>query len=205
MSSIRWRRVVSLALLWLAIVLTYTGVVLFIAPQGRIAYWTDWHLLGLDKHQLGAIHTISAFSFVILGVLHTWYNWKPIVNYLKDRAQRLRVATPEMILATLLVLVLVVGSGLSLPPFVQIIDAGEDAKAWWEEREGSPPFGHAELASLDKIAKRLGLEPALAVEILQDEGFVVESASETLEEIAVASDSSPARIYQLMQELSELQ
>jgi hypothetical protein len=31
------------------IVLALTGIVLFIMPHGRVAYWTDWRFLGLTE------------------------------------------------------------------------------------------------------------------------------------------------------------
>jgi hypothetical protein len=195
MRQLNWRRVVSLSLLLLAAVLTVTGLVLYVAPAGRIAYWSDWHLLGLDKEQLGAIHTTSSFAFVVLGWLHTWYNWKAIVGYLRDKARKLRVLTPEMIAASVLVGVLVVGTGLSWPPFAQVMDAGAAAKDWWEEREGSPPYGHAELSSLATIAGKLGLEPQAAAAALRADGWVVEGPDSSLLDIGRHNDRSPAALY----------
>ncbi len=200
MKRFRLRRVVSLSLMLLAAVLTYTGIVLYIAPHGRVAYWSDWHLLGLDKDQLGAIHTTSALSFVILGLLHTWYNLKPIIAYLKDESRRLRVLTPELLAACVLVAAVVIGTGLSLPPFAQVVEVGETAKSWWEEREGSPPYGHAELTSLATMAGKLGLEPAEATGILEAAGWVETDPQRSLLDIGRASDRSPATLYKLLTE-----
>jgi hypothetical protein len=199
MKALQWRRVVSLALLLLAAVLTFTGVMLYISPTGRIAHWSHWSLLGLDKGQLESIHTVSSFAFVILGWLHTWYNWKPILAYLKDKARRLRVATPEMIVASVLVFVLVVGSGASLPPFVQVMDAGDAIKDWWEEREGSPPWGHAELASVKTVAGKLGMEVEDAVAALESEGWVVDSPKASLLELSHQDSRSPAALYRVLE------
>ncbi len=33
------------------IAMVMTSVILYIVPQGRIAYWSDWRLLGLSKEQ----------------------------------------------------------------------------------------------------------------------------------------------------------
>ncbi len=205
MQKLRWRRVVSLALLLLGVVLTYTGVVLYLAPSGRIAYWTDWQLLGLDKDQLGSIHTNVAFATVILGVLHTLYNWKAVVSYLRNKARQLRIATPEMIAASALTLLLVVGSALSWPPFAQVMDAGEAVKDWWEEREGTPPYGHAELSSLATVAKKLGMEPGQAAVRLRDEGWVVTDASTSLLDIARENDRSPAALYAVLHDRPQTQ
>ena len=37
-----------------AIVLT-SGVILYVTPQGRVAHWTGWTLLGLGKEQWRAL------------------------------------------------------------------------------------------------------------------------------------------------------
>ncbi|MFH1468082.1 MAG: DUF4405 domain-containing protein [Pseudomonadota bacterium] len=199
MPRLQIRRVVSLSMLLVGLVLALTGLVLYIAPAGKIAYWSDWHLLGLDKEQLGAIHTITSFTFVILGVLHTWYNWKAIVSYLKDKARRLRVFTPEMVVAVVLTLLLTVGSALSWPPFAQVMDLGAAVKDWWEEHEGSPPYGHAELASLSSTARKLDVPVAQASAALSAAGFSVADPSQTLQEIARAHHTSPAAVYAVIQ------
>jgi hypothetical protein len=199
MKNLRLRRVVSLSMLLIAAVLTYTGVMLYIAPQGRVAYWTDWQLLGLSKEQLGGIHTTCSFLFVALGLLHTWYNWKPIVNYLKNKSKQLKVVTPDMVVASVLVTLFVVGTGLGLPPFQQIVDVGEAIKDWWEEREGSPPYGHAELSPLESLTGRMGWDTQACLGFLDERGLVIGGARETLGDIAAANGMSPAQLFALME------
>lgn len=84
-----------------------------------MAYWTDWHLLGLTKEQLTAVHTTNSFLFVVMGLLHTYYNWKPIKSYLKNKAKQLRVFNGNSVAASLLVGVFAVGSVLDIPPMAQ--------------------------------------------------------------------------------------
>ena len=43
------RKITSLTALISFIFLVLTSVVLYIVPQGRVAYWSDWHLWGLTK------------------------------------------------------------------------------------------------------------------------------------------------------------
>ena len=45
------RSLIAFLVTWAFAVLTVTGIVLYIVPQGRIAYWTHWSLAGLDKEQ----------------------------------------------------------------------------------------------------------------------------------------------------------
>ena len=43
------RRITSLTALLTFILLILTAVILYIVPQGRIAYWANWQLWGLSK------------------------------------------------------------------------------------------------------------------------------------------------------------
>jgi len=199
MRSFQLRRAVSLSLMLLAAVLTYTGIVLFIAPHGRVAYWTDWHFLGLDKDQLAAIHTTCSLLFVALGLIHTWYNWKPITTYLKNKARQLRVFTREMVAAAVLVLLFVAGSALGLPPFQQVIDLSEAIRSGWEEREGGPPYGHAELTPVGTLARRMGWDEAGCRAVLQENGLVVEGERSSIADIAQAYGRTPAEVFTLLE------
>ena len=89
------RKTTSLTLLLSFIVLILTSLVLYVVPEGRVAYWSDWRWLWLSKSQWGDIHTNSGFLFLVAGLLHLLYNWKPIVSYLKNRAKRVRLFTPD--------------------------------------------------------------------------------------------------------------
>ena len=42
-----------------------TSIILFITPQGRVAYWADWRLMGLTKTDWGNIHIVVGFLFLI--------------------------------------------------------------------------------------------------------------------------------------------
>ena len=70
---------------WAFLVATVTGVVLYIVPQGRIANWVDWQLLGLLKEDWGNIHLVFGAIFIAGGALHLYFNWKPFTNYLAER------------------------------------------------------------------------------------------------------------------------
>ncbi|MCK4782139.1 MAG: DUF4405 domain-containing protein, partial [Desulfobacteraceae bacterium] len=37
---------------------TISGIILYVAPPGRIANWTNWTIWGLNKEEWAAIHTI---------------------------------------------------------------------------------------------------------------------------------------------------
>ncbi|HYN38594.1 MAG TPA: DUF4405 domain-containing protein [Rhodospirillales bacterium] len=63
-----------------AIILLISGVVLFIAPSGRIASATQWALLWLDKDGWVNLHNVFAILFVAGLIWHLVFNWKPLSN-----------------------------------------------------------------------------------------------------------------------------
>ena len=120
--KMRLRRVASLTAFLSFIALLFTIIVLYITPHGRIAYWSDWHLLGLDKTQWTNLHINIGVLFLLSILVHTYYNWKPITSYLRDKARRLKVFTGAFNLSALFLIVFALGTLFSLPPFSWVID-----------------------------------------------------------------------------------
>jgi hypothetical protein len=63
------------------LIMTVSGIVAFIVPHGRIAYWTDWRFFGLTKNNWGDIHVIGCALFLIAGGFHIYFNWRPLTSY----------------------------------------------------------------------------------------------------------------------------
>ena len=45
------RRITSLTASLAFVLMLVTSLILFITPQGRVAYWADWRLWGLTKRE----------------------------------------------------------------------------------------------------------------------------------------------------------
>ena len=115
------RRVTSLTALLSFILLLITIIVLYIVPQGRVAYWADWRLWGLTKSQWGNIHINVGLLFLLSIFLHIYYNWKALLNYLKDKAKNLKVLTREFNVALVLLCLFGVGTYLEVAPFAWVL------------------------------------------------------------------------------------
>ncbi len=70
------------------VVLIFNSIVLYIAPEGRVAYWSDWRFWGLTKSQWGDQHITIGFLFLAAGLLHVFNNWNLILAYLKNKARK---------------------------------------------------------------------------------------------------------------------
>ena len=83
----RGRAFTSLCSLVSFILLLLTAIILYIEPHGRVAYWTKWNFLGLEKDQWGNIHLFSGLLFLVAGGFHLYYNWKPLIGYLSGKIE----------------------------------------------------------------------------------------------------------------------
>ena len=194
------RKVTSLTALTTFILLLLTSVVLYIVPAGRVAYWSDWTLLGLSKGQWEDLHLNLGIAFLLACVLHLYYNWRPLISYLKNRIGKLRFFTGESVLALLITLIFALGTLLAVPPFSTIVDFSDRIKDQAAQRYGEPPYGHAELSSLNDFTRRVRLDLDGSLAALQAAGIKVESPEQTLLEISRANRISPREIHRIIRD-----
>jgi hypothetical protein len=170
--------------------------VLYIIPHGRVTYWTFWRLLGLQKQDWEALHTIFGFLMVLLGIWHIFLNWKSLKNYFLRK--KTVVFSKEFWIAGGITFAIAVLILLNVPPFSTIIELEESIKTSWEKKVPTPPVPHMELFSLSRVAKFLNVPETKLAEILKGAGIKVSSFKETLKEVAEKNHSSPAQIYNLI-------
>jgi AraC-like DNA-binding protein len=193
------KKFTSLTMLLTMLIMTYTGIVLFITPPGRVAYWANWELLGLNKEQYGQIHSTFMLLFVIATILHVYYNWKPLVSYMKNSAKELIIFTKEMIAATVLVLVVLIGTLYEISPFSTFLNFGESVKESWEKDLGTAPYSHAELSSLKNFCSKMGYDLDKSQNLLSQNGIKFE-LSQSLSNIASENHISPKKIYDILKQ-----
>jgi hypothetical protein len=180
-----------------------TSVILYITPYGRVAYWSDWHLWGLNKTQWGELHLNLGLLMLIAGLLHLYYNWRPLLAYIKNRARKINIFSPNSLIALFLTLVVGVGTYFQLPPLATIINFGTQIKDAASITYGEPPYGHAELSSLAMFANKMDLDLAKALELLRQEGIVVENEKQLLVDIAKTNKLVPKQVYDIIKSASE--
>ncbi len=200
MGNLRFRRVVSLTSLTAFALLSLSGIVLYLTPQGRVAYWADWRLWGLGKEAWTSVHINLALLFLVASGFHLYENWGPLTAYLKDRRKRLVLFTGEFTLSLALAGIFAAGTLAVMPPFSTVLSLGDAIKARHAEVHGEPPYGHAELSTLTAFAKRTGLDPDRALALLRSEGLAGVSGDATLLSMAEANGLSPQQLYELIRE-----
>ena len=180
------------------LVLILNSVILYVVPEGRVAYWADWKFFGLTKGDWSAQHTTVGVLFLIAGLLHIYFNWKPIVAYMKNRARQVKVFTASFNVALVLTVIFVVGTYYNIPPMSTILEISDSFKDSASDTYGEPPYGHAESSSLKMFTKRENLDLEKSIALLREEGVTVEGPQDTLKAIAKTNNRSPQQIYEII-------
>ena len=192
------RKITSLTALLAFILVLLTSVILYIVPQGRVANWADWRLWGLTKEQWGNIHIVNGLLFLLSLFLHIYYNWRPIVSYMKNKAKELKIFTKEFNIALGFTLVFTFGTLVEVPPFQWVIDLSGSIKDAAAVKYGEPPYGRAELSTLKTFAKKQGFDLNENMANLKNAGVKFESEKQTLKDISRQNNVSPQQVYLVM-------
>ena len=197
------RKITSLTATLAFILMVITSIILYIVPQGRVAYWADWRMGGLTKTQWGDIHINVGLLFLLSLGLHIYYNWKPLMAYLKDRAKQMKVFTPAFNVALVVCVLTVSGTLFMVPPFSWVLGFNAALKDAGAEIYGEPPYGHAELSTLNAFAKKMDIDPVASLQRLQRAGLQVTDGKQTLQALAAINKTTPKALYAVMAAIEE--
>jgi len=187
-----------MTLVWSLIVLTLNSIVLYVVPEGRISNWAVWKFWGLTKHDWSAQHTTVGFLFLFAGIVHIYLNWKPIMNYMKNKAKQFRLFSGASTVGFVLTLIFVVGTYYHVPPIITIVDFSEQIKEGAASKYGDPPYGQAQSSSLQGFASRMGLDLQKSIELLGAAGIQVTDEKEMIQDIAKRSGNTPQQVYDII-------
>jgi hypothetical protein len=177
------------------LVLTVTGIVLFITPPGRIANWSDWRLLGFSKSQWQTVHTVFSFIFVIAASFHLFFNWKVILGYVARKFREGINKRRELAAALTVGVIIFVMAADNIAPFGTLMAWGEELKNSWSTPSTEPPVPHAELLTLTKLSEELHLPADQLIAGLTASGLVPDSAGMTVRDLARKYGLTPKQVY----------
>ncbi len=192
------RKITSLTMLISFVLCILTSIVLYIAPHGRVAYWSNWRLWGLSKTQWSELHLNLGILLLLAGLMHIYYNWKPITAYLKNKAKQMKVFTVDFNIALIVAFVVSIGTYFQIPPMSTIINISESIKNSAAIKYGEPPYGHAELSSLKMFAKRVDFDLSRSIELLRQAKLKFKNETQTINEIAKENNLTPNQVYEII-------
>ncbi|MEE4254233.1 MAG: DUF4405 domain-containing protein, partial [Desulfuromusa sp.] len=154
------RKITSLTALISFVLLMVTSIILYIVPAGRVAYWSDYRLWSLSKEDWGAVHINLGVLLLISILLHVYYNWTPMISYMKNKSKQLRIFTPDFNVSLIVTLVVFFGTLAGIPPMSSVINFGAAISEKANLYYGEPPYGHAELSPLADFADKVKVDLA---------------------------------------------
>ncbi|OPX35369.1 hypothetical protein B1H10_01435 [candidate division KSB1 bacterium 4484_188] len=185
---------VSFAITFIGIIIALTGIVLYFAPPGRVAYWVEWKFLGLTKENWQAVHTIFAFIFVVAAGFHLYYNWVIFLSYLKSKVQAGIKMKRELGWASALTGLILVLTIASVPPFSSVMDLGEYLSDSWSSQETEPPIPHAELMTVKEFAETTKQDLKTILQKLNREGLQGVDSLAVIGDIAKMNNLTPQEL-----------
>lgn len=186
------------------VVMALSGVIAYIMPHGRIAYWTDWHFWGLTKTQWANMHIIASLLFLVVGGFHIYFNWTPLKKYFVGKlAGSLRFGR-ELALAVVLTLAICLSGVLPYAPFSLVFDFNDYVKAAWVSGpDQEPPFGHAEELALSVFCKKTRIPLDQAMDAMREKGIKIDNAKQSFGDIAKANGTTPAELFVVIKHLEK--
>jgi len=182
------RKWIDLLLFYSTVIIIISGIVLYIMPHGRVAYFTGWSFLGLDKDNWGDLHVIFGLFMAIVIIWHIVLNWKTMKKYLFQK---------ESLIALAITAIISLGAIFSIQPFKSIIDLEENIKNSWEEAKVDIPMAHAELLSISELSQKLNIPLKQATTNLKNAKIKFD-INQTLKTIAKNNNTTPNKIYEII-------
>ncbi|MCP5516436.1 MAG: DUF4405 domain-containing protein [Verrucomicrobiales bacterium] len=197
-AAFQWRAMISVLVAFAFALMIVTGVVLYIAPPGRVANWTDWSILALRKGEWAAMHISFGAVFLVAGIIHLIFNWRPLVGYFKRRLTRQIGLRAEWAVAVGLGVVILAGTKADLPPFGTLAALGEELKERWDRPAERAPIPHAELLTVAQLAEQAKVDVEAAAARLRAGGIQDFTPDTVVRDLAAQSGLAAQRIYEIM-------
>ncbi len=124
------------------LVLLFSGIALYVAPNCRVADSIGWRFCFLDKESLESLHITFSLAFIVLSVVHVLYNWKALVSYLRNGFGVFAGLNRAVVITVAVTIVLFLMAVFRVPPVGWLHGAHERIKFSWgagsAERDGVP-------------------------------------------------------------------
>ncbi|MCG8410070.1 MAG: DUF4405 domain-containing protein [Bacteroidales bacterium] len=150
-----WQIFISIALLLSFLLVLFSGIVLYIAPEGSLSRWISWDILGLTKKQWEYQHTVFTFIFAILCILHAFkINWSLFLSYFITNKKTI-TNHREIIVSIILVIGIFIGTIFQVNPLKQIIRYGNSISDSHAKNVVRPDFPDPEKLSLEQFSETI--------------------------------------------------
>ena len=192
------RPFISILLLLSFLLLAFSGLMLYLRPEGSLARWTGWNILGINKKGWEGIHTIFCVLFLAVTSIHIFFNWKPILHYLSRKISSKKGFHTELAAAAALVVLIFTIAVLQIPPASKILEWRSAIKDGSLMVEIQPPEPDFEKRSLREISDFLGVSVDYVLRILYTKGIKLAAPDDSLQKVADINNRSPQNLFNII-------
>ncbi len=203
----KWKTFYSFGLFLCFFIILISGLMLYIAPPGRVAHWINWQMLGFDKDMWQTQHTVFSYVFAILAIFHIFSaNWRAFKSYISSKKQPGLNRKNEFFISFLVIALIFAGNTFFVTPFSNVMNFGDNFYERISSWNKTAPIPYTEKFTLNEIAEKLvQSSPETMMKKLKQKGYQVDSTEQTLEEIAEKNHTSPALLYEIIKSNEQIQ
>ncbi|MFC1553626.1 DUF4405 domain-containing protein [candidate division KSB1 bacterium] len=184
------------------LIMAFSGVILFLRPEGSIAHWTDWSVLGLDKKGWEGVHAIFTALFIILATWHLVFNWRVLLHYLKGSLKKDMHHTREISLAVIMVLFFMFASVIQMQPFWKLMDIRGDIKSGDSKLTVIPPSTYTKETTINELAVIVKMPAKEILYELKEKGYIVVDPDDKFSLLAEKNNISPEKLFMEIHEIT---
>ena len=191
----KFRSFISLTLFFSFLILSLSGFALYIKPEGDIAHWIAWKFIGISKSGWEGFHALFSLFFLIFALIHLCFNWKVLLNYLKDKFSKGLTLKKELLSSIFIVILLLICTIMQWQPFWKIAEWRQGFKKNKNLVTVEEPESGFSKKKLSYVAEIVNIPAEELVQKLNQFDIRVNDTNERLIDIAKANKTSPERIY----------
>jgi len=201
MKKFNWQIFISLNLFFTFLLMLLSGLILYLKPEGTVARWLDWKILGVEKTGWEALHTVFSFLFLVFALFHIL---KIHVFNLRSYFFNNRTSgrKRELYISLAITFVFLLGTVLYLPPFDWIFQGGNALSDQWAEEVVVENESVEPRQSLLEVGTSLGLDRQELLDWKQQEGMEALSMEKSLVDNAPKARLTPYALYQKLEQFS---
>lgn len=194
-NNFKFKSTVSFLVLLSFFILASSGIVLYFKPEGSIARWTGWTLLGMDKEGWEGIHILFSLLFILSVILHLLYNWRILTGYIFNKVSKGLYLKREIAAALIISSVFLFFAIIRIQPLQSILECRAIVKKGRHIIKAAPPVQDFDKLSLSDAAEVLNISLDDITRIIRLKDYNIEKTDITLHKLAENNNVSPEKLY----------
>ncbi|MFP4023735.1 MAG: DUF4405 domain-containing protein [Thiohalospira sp.] len=200
-NKFNWQSFISIALLFSFLIMMFSGIVLYITPEGSLSRWIGWEVLGLTKSQWEQQHTIFSYLFVIFTALHIFkINWALLWSYFSVEKFKF-IFLKEILVAFAITLIIFTGTLTNINPFRFVVDGGETISKSFGKDIDRPNVPDPEKLTIEQFVNEVFKNPYDDfVDVAKKHQMDIESKNQTIQDFCLQNNLTPNKLFELLKE-----